>query len=69
MQQFQEKQTGPCPNCEADRSKRIWKEVTGGSDYVRISSDAHKFNGSEVSALVCKTCGYVQLFVNPQDFN
>src|ERR1019366_2142555 len=69
MQQFQEKQTGPCPNCGADGSKRTWREVTGGNGYVRVRSDAHKFNGSEVLVLVCKVCGSVQFFTDPQDFN
>jgi hypothetical protein len=69
MQQVQEKQTGSCPNCGADGSKRTWREVTGGNGYVRVRSDAHKFNGSEVLVLVCKVCGYVQFFTDPQDFN
>ncbi len=68
MQPYQEKQTGPCPHCGADANRRTWREVTGGNASVRIRSDAHKFNGSEVLVLVCKVCGYVQVFTDPQDF-
>jgi hypothetical protein len=57
MQQVQEKQTGFCANCGADGRKRTWRDAIRGNRYVRIRSDAHKFNGSEVLVLVCKVCG------------
>lgn len=30
--------------------------------------DAHRWIGSLLTALICKCCDYVQLFVNPKDF-
>ncbi len=64
MQQNQETVATPCPNCQADGTRRTWRTVT----YVKVFSDAHKLNGSEIMALVCANCGYIQLFTSPQDF-
>ena len=36
--------------------------------YTNIHSKKHKVNGSRSQPLVCTVCGYVQLFVNPEDF-
>ena len=68
MQRYQERPIASCPNCGSDASNRSWREVTGGNSAVRIRSDAHRFNGSGVLVLVCKKCGYVQFFTDPQDF-
>lgn len=72
MQSNQPRAVVSCPNCGVDGGNRTWRDITGGNAYVRgglrIRSDAHHFNGSEVVALVCKNCGYVQLFTDPQDF-
>ena len=57
----------PCPFCGAEpRYRRV-------SSYLQryppaIWSDKHKIVGSRVFPLVCTQCGYVQDFVDPQDF-
>ncbi len=63
------KPSQPCPVCGAEPSYRVWS-ITLGSGYghVIIHSKKHKFNGSKATPLVCTVCGYVQLFVNPEDF-
>ena len=59
----------PCPNCGAEGHQRTWRETiarNGGG--LSVASDAHHIFGSEVAALICRSCGNVQLFVNPEDF-
>jgi predicted RNA-binding Zn-ribbon protein involved in translation (DUF1610 family) len=58
--------TYPCPNCQGQY--RVWRDVIT-RDGLCIRSDAHAIVGSPVQALVCTDCGYIQLFVDPQDFN
>ena len=69
MQYSLDRPIAPCPHCSADGSKRTWRKVTGGNAAFRILSDAHRFNGSDIVALVCKNCGYSEFFTDPQDFN
>ncbi len=57
-----------CPNCGADSQYRIWEKVKGVHGPISVASDVHQIIGSPITALVCKRCGYVQLFVSPQDF-
>ncbi len=58
--------TYPCPNCHGEY--RVWRDLlTEGG--LRVRSDAHAIIGSPLQALVCTSCGYTQLFANPQDFN
>ena len=56
----------PCPVCGADPSSRIWSQCL--SYGLTIRSEKHRINGSRATPLVCTQCGYVQLFVNPEDF-
>lgn len=65
----------PCHICGADGNERVWTMTNAGKTLnfefvhpLRIFSDAHRINGSEVAALVCKNCGNVEFFVNSQDF-
>lgn len=60
----------PCPNCGADPTQRRWSEFRPGyaGTTVRISSPKHSYAGTVVVPLVCRQCGYVQLFVPPEDF-
>jgi len=62
----------PCPVCGAEPPYRIWSQFTYrnavGEGAVNIRSPKHKVVGSEPIPLVCTVCGYVQLFINPQDF-
>lgn len=67
MQQQPTKPGAPCPVCGAEPRYRVWSIFMSGGD-TRIDSKKHPFRGSEPIPLVCKVCGYVQLFVNPEDF-
>jgi hypothetical protein len=58
----------PCPICGANPACRIWSE-TAGYGFVSILSTTHAFTESRAKPLVCTACGYVQLFVNPDDFH
>jgi predicted nucleic-acid-binding Zn-ribbon protein len=64
--------TSACPNCGADSRDRVWTEGSGGLGLYRgplkIRTDANKIIGTELQALVCKQCGYVQFFVSPLVF-
>ena len=57
----------PCPACNADPQYRIWSKFVNSS-YTHILSEKHKILGSAPRPLVCTRCGYVQLFVDPEDF-
>jgi hypothetical protein len=67
----------PCHICGADRNERVWTDTNAGqgtfgfNQYspLKVRSDAHRVAGSLVKALVCKRCGNVQLFIDPQDFS
>ena len=67
----------PCHICGADRNESVWTDTNAGegafgfasSAPLRVLSEAHAVVGSRVEALMCKRCGNVQLFVNPQDFS
>gem|GEM_PF-2382427 len=62
----------PCPVCGAAPECRIWSNfVDSGylmNGYARIMSTKHSIRGSQAIPLICTVCGYVQLFVNPEDF-
>lgn len=59
-----------CPVCGAESRYRRWKTTNAGNrGSLKVLSDAHRFLGSDTQALVCLRCGYVQLFVNPEDFS
>ncbi len=66
MQSQPSNQQQPCPVCGADPSSRIWSQHTRYP--VAIRTEKHKHTGSLAKPLVCTVCGYVQLFVNPEDF-
>jgi hypothetical protein len=68
MQQQNAQSIQKCPNCEADPRYRIWENIHGVHGPISVTSDSHRFMGSNVKALVCKQCGYIQLFINPKDF-
>ncbi len=53
-----------CQNCHAEAKYRTWENVHGAHGPLSVSSDT--FMGSTLTALVCRKCGYVQLFVSPQ---
>lgn len=57
----------PCPVCGADSQYRVWRGYAGEGS-VQIRSEKHAILGSVAKPLVCMVCGYVQLFVNPDDF-
>ena len=57
----------PCPVCGAPPDLRSWQKLVS-EQHLRIISPAHSMMGSMVVPLVCASCGYVQLFVNPMDF-
>jgi hypothetical protein len=67
----------PCPICGADRNESVWTDTNAGQGSLgfnprsplKVRSDAHRLAGSPVQALVCKRCGNVQLFIDPQDFS
>ena len=55
-----------CSSCGADREKiQPFNFVT---TYTKIRSPKHKSLGSTVTPFVCTQCGYVQLYVDPGDF-
>jgi rubredoxin len=54
-----------CPVCGAEPAHRVWSQWIS---YGAIKSKKHKMSGSQTTPLVCTVCGYVQLFVNPEDF-
>ncbi|GCE18066.1 hypothetical protein KDK_18660 [Dictyobacter kobayashii] len=59
----------PCPNCNADGSRRQWRKTYGHYiNALRVDSDAYPNMGSNMGALVCTNCGNVQLFVDPDDY-
>lgn len=68
MQQKNDQPIQKCPNCEADPQYRIWENIHGVHGPIYVPSDAHRLVGSAIKALVCKQCGYIQLFMNPNDF-
>jgi hypothetical protein len=57
----------PCPVCGAEPPYQIWSNFVH-QQYAHISSKKHSMMGSQLAPLVCTICGYVQLFVNPEDF-
>lgn len=57
----------PCPVCGAAPEARSWRNFVYAG-YTKIVSDKHSVFGTDVVPLVCSQCGYVQLFVDPQDF-
>lgn len=57
----------PCPVCGANTEYRIWAKFVNSS-YTHIVSRKHHIVGSVTNPLVCTQCGYVQLFVDPEDF-
>ena len=67
----------PCHICGADRNERVWTSTNVGESTfgfnpyspLKVRSHAHRIMGSPVKAFVCKRCGNVQLFTNPQDFS
>ncbi len=61
-------QASICPNCGVDAQNRVWEKLRGVHGPVSVKTDGHIFAGSPISVLICKQCGYVQLFVSPQDF-
>lgn len=68
MDQFdQHTVTQPCPVCGAAPEERIWSEIINSS-YFHLRSEKHKVVGSSATPLVCTQCGYVQLFVRPEEF-
>jgi hypothetical protein len=56
----------PCPVCGASPVEREWRRFLSG--YTKILSEKHRIQGSNITPLVCTQCGFVQLFVDPQDF-
>lgn len=56
----------PCPVCGAPPTEREWQRFV--SNDTRIISEKHSVLGSNVIPLICTQCGFVQLFVDPQDF-
>ena len=59
--------TQSCPVCGAEPQNRTWSRFVSGN-YTHIISEQHKIVGSILTPLVCTQCGYVQLFVDPNDF-
>ncbi|HZS75285.1 MAG TPA: hypothetical protein VFA41_01620 [Ktedonobacteraceae bacterium] len=67
----------PCPVCAAKGNERVWRGTNAGegsfgfgaTSTLKVLSKRHKTVGSIVKALVCTKCGYVQLFVAPEDFS
>lgn len=61
----------PCPVCGAEPHRRTWSQVIGYAGGFTLSSpkQKHKFlYETRAEPLVCTVCGYVQFFVNPEDF-
>lgn len=55
----------PCPVCGAEPQYRIWSNFM---ERIPIYSKKHTMIGSALTPLVCTICGYVQFFVDPEDF-
>ncbi len=56
-----------CPVCGASSEFRKWHSYI--TRYPpRIKSPKHNVMGTPLTPLVCTRCGYVQDFVNPEDF-
>ena len=69
MQPYTTNPPQPCPVCNADARYRTWSTFASSvSAYTNVVSKKHKMMGSTTVPLVCTRCGYVQLFVNPEDF-
>jgi hypothetical protein len=68
MQQHITKPDAPCSICEAEPTYRIWSRFIDVRGATNIYSKKHKVVGSPCTPLVCTACGYVQFFVNPEDF-
>lgn len=67
MQSLPDRMDVPCPLCGAEPAERIWGETVGYGS-VAILPMKHAFYGLPAWPLVCTVCGYVQFFVNPEDF-
>ncbi len=66
MQQRPIKRDMPCPVCGAEPAYRVWGTASG---CVFILNDLkRRFAPSHPEPLVCTICGYVQFFVNPDEF-
>ncbi|MDQ2903406.1 MAG: hypothetical protein ABI456_16005 [Ktedonobacteraceae bacterium] len=68
--------SSPCPNCGADaanrqRFKTVSNVANGGSLVIQLGVEKKLLSTSFISAtascLVCLQCGYVQLFVDPDE--
>jgi len=57
----------PCPVCGAPPDLRAWGKFNMEQNFT-IISPAHSMVGSHIIPLICTSCGYVQLFVDPKDF-
>lgn len=66
MQQQSVKPDVPCPVCGAEPHYRAWGQTTWYV-YVEVHPKKQKI-GSAAQPLVCKACGYIQFFANPEDF-
>ena len=58
----------PCPVCGADPQYLTWSQTIGYSGGFEIKSYKHTLFNSRATPLICTICGYVQFFVNPEDF-
>lgn len=58
----------PCPVCGAEPRYRIWSEFISGYVDIGIQGRKRWFQSAKPMPLICTACGYVQLFVNPEDF-
>jgi len=68
--------SSPCPNCGAaaasrQRFKTVSNPYSGGSLAIQLGVEKKLLSTSFISAtascLVCLHCGYVQLFVDPDE--
>jgi hypothetical protein len=53
--------------CGAEAVYRIWGTTTGYG-HVLVDSKKRLFTAAPAKPLVCTVCGYVQLFIDPDDF-
>ena len=67
MQSRPTKPDVPCPVCGAEPHYRTWSYFMRTGE-ASIHSKKHNIVGVFPIPLVCTVCGYVQLFVNPEDF-
>ncbi|MBO0778542.1 MAG: hypothetical protein J2P37_06900 [Ktedonobacteraceae bacterium] len=68
MQENEQQPLGPCSICGADGRQRVRTTlVTQGNLKVTVS-EGFRFVGSGIEAVVCTSCGNIQLFTNPQEF-